>query len=94
MEYTLLKGTGLKVSRFCLGTMTFGGQTNEEDSIRIVHHALDEGVNFFDTAGTYTGGISEQYLGKALEGRREEAVIATKVNNPRGPLPNQSGQGR
>ena len=94
MEYTLLKGTGLKVSRFCLGTMTFGGQTNEEDSIRIVHHALDEGVNFFDTAGTYTGGISEKYLGKALEGRREEAVIATKVNNPRGPLPNQSGQGR
>ena len=94
MEYTLLKGTGLKVSRFCLGTMTFGDQTNEADAIRIVDYALDQGVNFFDTADTYTGGQSELILGKALEGKRENAVIATKVTNPRGPLPNQSGQGR
>ena len=94
MEYTFIKGTGLKVSRFCLGTMTFGGQTGEADAIRIIDHALDSGVNFFDTADTYTGGESERILGKALEGRRENAVIATKVTNPRGPLPNQSGQGR
>ena len=50
MEYTNLKGTGLKVSRFCLGTMTFGDQADEAESTRIVHHALDQGVNFFDTA--------------------------------------------
>ncbi|MBR6322935.1 MAG: aldo/keto reductase [Lachnospiraceae bacterium] len=94
MEYTYIKGTGLKVSRFCLGTMTFGDQTQEQDAVRIIDYALDQGVNFFDTADTYTGGLSEQILGKALEGKREDAVIATKVTNPRGPLPNQSGQGR
>ena len=74
--------------------MTFGGQTNEEDGIRMVDHALSCGVNFFDTADTYTGGQSELILGKALEGKRDDAVIATKVTNPKGPLPNQSGQGR
>ena len=94
MEYTLLRGSGLKVSRFCLGTMTFGDQADEETSIRIVHHALDQGVNFFDTADCYTMGQSERILGKALEGRREDAVIATKVTNARGFGPNQSGQGR
>ena len=94
MEYTLIKGTGLKVSRVCLGTMTFGEQTSEDEAVRIVDCALDRGVNFFDTADNYTGGCSEQILGKALEGKRENAVIATKVTNPRGPLPNQSGQGR
>ena len=94
MEYTNIKGTGLKVSRFCLGTMTFGDQTNEEDAVRMVDYALDQGVNFFDTADTYTGGRSEQILGKALEGKRDLAVIATKVTNPKGPMPNQSGQGR
>ena len=94
MEYTLIKGTGLKVSRVCLGTMTFGEQTSEDEAVRIVDCALDRGVHFFDTADNYTGGRSEQILGKALEGKRENAVIATKVTNPRGPLPNQSGQGR
>ena len=94
MDFTYIKGTGLKVSRVCLGTMTFGGQTGEEEAIRIAHWALDQGVNFFDTADNYTEGCSEKILGKALEGRRENAVIATKVTNPRGPLPNQSGQGR
>lgn len=94
MEYTRIKGSGLQVSRFCLGTMTFGDQTGEEEAIRIVHHALDQGVNFFDTADCYTLGKSERILGKALEGRREDAVIATKVTNARGFGPNQSGQGR
>ena len=94
MEYTYIKGTGLKVSRVCLGTMTFGGQTDENEAERIVYYALDSGVNFFDTADNYTDGASERILGKALEGKRENAVIATKVTNPRGPLPNQSGQGR
>ena len=94
MEFTNIKGTGLKVSRVCLGTMTFGEQTAEADALRIVDHALDQGVNFFDTADTYTGGRSEQILGKALEGRRDLAVIATKVTNPKGPMPNQAGHGR
>ena len=94
MEYTCIKGTGLKVSRFCLGTMTFGDQTDEAEAARIIGHALDRGVNFFDTADGYTGGVSEQILGKALEGRRDDAVIATKVSVPTGKLPNQSGQGR
>ena len=94
MEYTCIKGTGLKVSRFCLGTMTFGDQTDEPEAKRIIDHAVDQGVNFFDTADVYTGGVSEQILGRALLGRRENAVIATKVTNPTGPLPNQSGQGR
>ena len=94
MEYTCLKGTGLKVSRFCLGTMTFGDQTNEQESIRMVDYCMDQGVNFFDTADCYTGGNSEKFLGKALEGKREDAVIATKVTNARGMKPNQSGQGR
>lgn len=94
MDYTWIKGTGLKVSRFCLGTMTFGGQADEAAGIRMVDLALDNGVNFFDTADTYTGGQSELILGKALEGKRDDAVIATKVTNPKGPKPNQSGQGR
>ena len=94
MEYTNLKGTGLKVSRFCLGTMTFGDQTDEAEARRIIDCALEQGVNFFDTADGYTGGLSEQILGRALEGRRENAVIATKVTNPTGPGPNNAGQGR
>ena len=94
MEYLNIQGTGLKVSRFCLGTMMFGGQTDREESIRIIDYALDNGVNFFDTADTYTGGLSEAILGEALEGKRENAVIATKVRNPKGPLPNQYGLGR
>ena len=68
MEYTNLKGTGLKVSRFCLGTMTFGDQTDEATAKRIIDCALDQGVNFIDTADVYTGGQSEQFIGRALEG--------------------------
>jgi len=94
MEYTNMKGTGLKVSRFCLGTMTFGDQADEAASRRIIDHALDQGVNFIDTADCYTFGESERIIGRALEGRREDVVLATKVTNARGPKPNQSGQGR
>ncbi len=94
MEYTCIKGTGLKVSRFCLGTMTFGDQTDEPESRRIIDCAIDQGVNFFDTADGYARGASEEILGRALEGRRDAAVIATKVTNPTGPLPNDAGQGR
>lgn len=97
MLYTTMKGTGLKVSKLCLGTMTFGGQTNEEDAIKIIDYAIDHGVNFIDTADIYTGGLSEQIVGKALEGsKRQDAVIATKTGGGRSmpPKPNQSGFGR
>ena len=74
--------------------MTFGDQADEAASRRIIDHALDQGVNFIDTADCYTFGESERIIGRALEGRREDVVLATKVTNARGPKPNQSGQGR
>jgi len=84
MDYARLGRSGLKVSRLCLGTMTFGrwGNTDHDDCARIIRRALDEGINFFDTANRYGMGESEEILGKALEGRREEAVLATKVFMP------------
>ncbi len=100
MQYTVLKGTGCKVSRFCLGTMTFGGQTDAETSTKIIDYAFDNGVNFFDTANIYTDGESEKILGQALAGKRDDTVIATKVAGPAyktaaGKMaPNGSGLGR
>ena len=86
--------SGLKVSEICLGTMTFGHGADEEESRRIVDLAIDRGVNFFDTANTYAGSLSEEYLGRALEGLRRDQVIATKFFNPMGPGPNDSGMSR
>ena len=79
VEYVRLGHSGLKVSRICLGTMTLGrwGNTDHDECVRIVRHALDEGVTFIDTANRYAMGESEEIVGKALEGRREEAVVAT-----------------
>ena len=94
MEYKAIAGTGLNVSRMCLGTMMFGGQTSKEDSIEIVHKALDGGINFFDTANIYTKGSCETILGEALEGHRREVVLATKVGGPSWPGPNGRGLGR
>jgi aryl-alcohol dehydrogenase (NADP+) len=79
MNYRTLTGTGAKVSRICLGTMTFGGQVNEADSIRMIHRALDAGVTFIDTADVYNQGATESILGKALKGRRDNVVLASKV---------------
>jgi aryl-alcohol dehydrogenase (NADP+) len=79
MKYNKLTGTGLKVSRLCLGTMMFGGQVDEKAGIEIVHYALDNGINFIDTANVYASGMSETITGKALKGRRDEAVLATKI---------------
>jgi aryl-alcohol dehydrogenase-like predicted oxidoreductase len=90
MEYRRLGGSGLKVSEICLGTMTFGHGTDDAEAERIVHASLDAGVNFFDTADGYSGGVSETVLGRALGSRRREAVIATKVFNAMGPGPNDS----
>jgi aryl-alcohol dehydrogenase-like predicted oxidoreductase len=94
MEYRRLGRSGLKVSEMCLGTMTFGNGADETEAARMVHAALDGGVNFFDTANSYVGGVSESMLGKALTGRRHNAVIASKVFNPMGGRPNDSGMSR
>jgi aryl-alcohol dehydrogenase-like predicted oxidoreductase len=94
MEYRRLGGSGLKVSEICLGTMTFGHGTDAAEAERIVHTSLDAGVNFFDTADGYSGGVSETMLGHALGSRRRDAVIATKVFNAMGPGPNDSGMSR
>lgn len=98
MDYTNLGRTGLKVSRFCLGTMNFGPQTSEEDSFRIMDRALELGINFFDTANVYGWklgeGVTENIIGRWLAqggGRREKIVLATKVYGRMGEGPNQRG---
>jgi len=82
MKYSVLTGTGLTVSRFCLGTMTFGDQVSEEEGIRILHAAVERGINFIDTANTYTGGASECITGKGIKEHRHQLILASKVCNP------------
>ncbi len=94
MDYVNLGRTGLEVSRICLGCLTFGGQADEKESRRIVDTAWDAGINFFDTANVYTETRSERYLGNALKGRRDRAVIATKVRGSMGPGVNDAGLSR
>ncbi|GAA1699617.1 aldo/keto reductase [Nonomuraea maheshkhaliensis] len=96
MRYRILGGTGIEVSTFCLGTMMFGaaGNPDHDDSIRIIHTALDHGINFVDTADMYSAGESEEIVGKALQGRRDEVVLATKVHFPMGEGPNRGGNSR
>ena len=77
MERNYLKGAGLSVSRVCLGAMTFGGQADEKTSDSMLDMALEAGINFVDTANIYTGGKSEQILGRALKGRRDQVILAT-----------------
>jgi len=94
MEYRFLGRTGVKVSPLCLGTMNFGVPTPEDEAIRIVHAALDAGINFVDTANMYNRGESERITGKALAGHRDKVVLATKVYNPMGDGPNERGISR
>ena len=94
MDYVNLGRTGLEVSRICLGCLTFGGQADEKESRRIVDTAWDAGINFFDTANVYTETLSERYLGNVLKGRRDRAVIATKVRGRMGPGVNDIGLSR
>jgi aryl-alcohol dehydrogenase-like predicted oxidoreductase len=94
MEYRRVGRSGLKVSEICLGTMTFGHGADQDETDRIIGACLDAGVNFFDTANAYNGGVSETMLGHTLRGRRRQAVIASKVFNPMGPGPNDSGMSR
>jgi aryl-alcohol dehydrogenase-like predicted oxidoreductase len=94
VDQIVLSKTGLKVSRLCFGTMTFGGQTDEPTSVQMVDRCLDAGINFFDTANAYTGGMSETMLGRALKGRRHSVVLASKVSNKVGDDPDQKGLSR
>ncbi|MEW5718788.1 MAG: aldo/keto reductase, partial [Chloroflexota bacterium] len=94
MQYRSLGRTGVKVTPLCLGTMNFGTPTNETDSIQIVHAALDCGINFVDTANTYNGGQSEIIVGKALAGRRDKVILATKVHGKVGDDVNDQGNSR
>jgi aryl-alcohol dehydrogenase-like predicted oxidoreductase len=96
MRYRQLGHTGVQVSTLCLGTMLFGpwGNPDHEESIRIIHRALDAGINFVDTADVYAAGESEQIVGKALRGRRDDVVLATKFHGPMGDDRNRRGTSR
>ncbi|MEO3859523.1 aldo/keto reductase [Acrocarpospora sp. B8E8] len=93
MKHRILGGTGLSVSEYGLGAMMFGamGNTDHDESIRMIHTALDAGVNLIDTADVYSGGESEVIVGKALKGRRDDVVLATKFGLPMGEDPNRRG---
>src|SRR4051812_43685364 len=91
MQTRNLKNTGLTVSRACFGTMTFGSQLDEAESIRIMDRCLDAGLNFIDTANVYNNGLSETIVGKALKGRRDKVVLASKVRGKMGDQPDQNG---
>ena len=97
MERHVLGRTGVSVSKLCLGTMMFGawGNPDHDESIRIIHAALDAGVNFVDTADVYARGESEEIVGKALAGgRRDDIILATKFHGAMGDDPNQQGSSR
>jgi aryl-alcohol dehydrogenase-like predicted oxidoreductase len=97
MEYRTLGRTGVHVSPLCLGAMMFGawGNSDHDDSIRIIHRALDAGINFIDTADVYSRGESEEIVGKALSGgRRDDVFLATKFHGTMGDGPNQQGSSR
>ena len=92
----MLGRTGVSVSPLCLGAMMFGawGNPDHEESIRIIHRALDAGINFIDTADVYSQGESEEIVGKALSGRRDDVVLATKFHGTMGEDPNRRGNSR
>jgi aryl-alcohol dehydrogenase-like predicted oxidoreductase len=94
MEYTRLGNTGLMVSELCLGCMTFGKEADEETSRELVGRFLEAGGNFLDTADVYSDGVSEEITGRALEGVRDDIVLATKVRFPMGEGPNDVGLSR
>ncbi|MFC3502596.1 aldo/keto reductase [Micromonospora krabiensis] len=96
MRHRVLGGTGIEVSVHALGTMMFGavGNPDHDDCVRIIHAALDRGINLVDTADMYSAGESEVIVGKALRGRRDDVVLATKVHFPMGEGPNRGGNSR
>src|SRR6202789_637610 len=97
MQMRTLGRTGVQVGPLCLGAMMFGGwgNTDHDDSVKIIHRALDAGINFIDTADVYSRGESEEIVGKALVGgKRENVVLATKVHGTMGDDPNEFGNSR
>ncbi len=96
MEYRTLGATGVRVSTHCLGAMMFGswGNPDEDECVRIVHAALERGVNFLDTADVYSAGQSEEIVGRALKGHRDQVVLATKVHGQMGAGQNEQGNSR
>ena len=94
MEYRRLGSSGLRVSALGLGTNAFGKRADDAASTRIIHAALDQGINFIDTANIYAGTESERIIGQALQGRRENAVLATKAGLPRHDGPHGRGSSR
>jgi 1-deoxyxylulose-5-phosphate synthase len=96
MEYRNLGRTGVQVSPLCLGAMNFGGPTEEAESVQIMDYALDNGINFIDTANVYNAGESENIVGRALKqnGKRDQVVLATKVHGVMGEGPNERGNSR
>jgi len=96
MEYRPLGATGVELSKLTLGAMMFGawGNPDHEDGIRIIHAALDAGINVVDTADVYSAGENEEIVGKALAGRRDQVVLATKFHGRMGQGPNRSGNSR
>src|SRR5580698_10079214 len=96
MQTRVLGNTGVKVSPLCLGAMMFGawGNRDHDESVQIIHRALDAGINFIDTADVYSAGESERIVGKALAGRCDDVVLATKFFMPMGADPNKRGGSR
>ena len=94
MDYRALPNTGLKVSRVSFGTMTFGSQTDEDAARRMIDLCFDAGINFIDTANIYNQGLSETIVGKLLNGRRDQVILATKVRGKMGDGPDESGLSR
>lgn len=97
MQYRTLGRTGIRVSPYALGALMLGlpiGNPDHEDSAKIIHKALDAGINLIDTADAYGNGASEEVVGKALKGRRDDVVLATKVSLPMGDDPNRRGASR
>jgi aryl-alcohol dehydrogenase-like predicted oxidoreductase len=96
MQMRTLGTTGVQVSEYCLGAMMFGkwGNPDHEDCVRIAHRAFDAGINFVDTADVYSAGESEEIVGKAIAGRRDDVVLATKVMAPMSEDPNMRGNSR
>ena len=94
METRTLAGTELEVSRLCFGTMTFGNPVDGAGATKMVECCLEAGINFFDTANVYQQGVSEQMLGAALKGRRDQVVLASKVRGKMGDVPDQVGLSR
>lgn len=94
MNYTSLGSTGLRVSRLCFGTMSFGGDADEATSSRLFARCREAGINFFDCANAYSGGKAEEILGKLIKGHRDELVITSKVFNKMGEGPNDAGLSR